>query len=678
MLPPIARPPDSAQDRKGPLEAPQAEKNTFHLALTMAGTVSAAAYTAGVVDFLVEAMDAWEAAKANRPAEVPDHKLVLHAISGTSGGGITAAITAATLHSSFVPVSHPNATEVVAPPPPLNRLYDTWVRAIDMSKLLGTSDLDGGGKPQSLLNSDALDRIAGKVLDMTQIEGRRPWVSRDLHVFTTSANLRGVPYRIGFKGTTGIGYPMLAHFNFQHFLVRADALPRDSEGREQPRWLTRLDPALIGPGAATANGWRSLANAALATCAFPLGLKARYLAQEPGFYEAVQWPYPTEQGRIAFASVTPNWYVDLGRNGPAAPTAPVDFLNVDGGAINNEPFELARVALSGLGGRNPRDALAADRAVVMIDPLYRADEGPDPVNRDGTPIVVDGKPMRGRIARRNDPSLYSVFGSLAGMLVAHARFKPGDLALAADETVFSRFLVAPRAPARDGAYDKYAIFGELMGAFGAFFHEGLRDYDYRLGRYNAQAFLGQWFALPEKNALFDSWIDGGRSPLADQCCVKRNGVPVMIQEFRHGQPVGASQRLIPIIPLMPHLVPRVPLPDRGTLLHHLDFARHETGIRARLDALFRAVAREFVPQPGGSIWRRLWSWAPMWAANRGWGLVYRSFIAARLRALFETAKREACETVRLGTAPPATVQQPVPDGWRIAPRSEPEPRAPGA
>jgi hypothetical protein len=40
-----------------------AEDRTFELAVVMAGAISAGAYTAGVMDFLFEALDAYEDAK---------------------------------------------------------------------------------------------------------------------------------------------------------------------------------------------------------------------------------------------------------------------------------------------------------------------------------------------------------------------------------------------------------------------------------------------------------------------------------------------------------------------------------------------------------------------------------------------------------------------------------------
>ena len=63
----------------------------FHLGITMSGAISAGAYTAGVLDYLIEALDAWEE-KKRQGAAVPDHHIGLKVISGASAGSITAAI----------------------------------------------------------------------------------------------------------------------------------------------------------------------------------------------------------------------------------------------------------------------------------------------------------------------------------------------------------------------------------------------------------------------------------------------------------------------------------------------------------------------------------------------------------------------------------------------------------
>ena len=67
------------------------ERGGFNIGLAMAGAASAGAYTAGVFDFLVEALDEWQKAKV-RGDDVPRHEVFISAISGSSAGGTTAAL----------------------------------------------------------------------------------------------------------------------------------------------------------------------------------------------------------------------------------------------------------------------------------------------------------------------------------------------------------------------------------------------------------------------------------------------------------------------------------------------------------------------------------------------------------------------------------------------------------
>ena len=100
----------------------------------------------------------------------------------------------------------------------------------------------------------------------------------------------------------------------------------------------------------------------------------------------------------------------------------IKSLNVDGGACNNEPIDIARRVLAGYGGKNPRERLKAYRATILIDPFTDGGKlGPtDPTNEPFTPLI-----------------------RLLGGLVSQARFKPEELALAQEEDVFSRFMIAP-------------------------------------------------------------------------------------------------------------------------------------------------------------------------------------------------------------------------------------------
>ena len=60
---------------------------TFEIGLVMAGAASAGAYTAGVVDFLIEALQAWEDAKATGDPRSPTTRSRSSVAAGTSAGG---------------------------------------------------------------------------------------------------------------------------------------------------------------------------------------------------------------------------------------------------------------------------------------------------------------------------------------------------------------------------------------------------------------------------------------------------------------------------------------------------------------------------------------------------------------------------------------------------------------
>ena len=70
----------------------------FQIALAMSGAISAGAYTAGVFDFLIQALDEWEtASKSPDASTIPNHFVGIKAMSGSSAGAIAAAIGAVAL-----------------------------------------------------------------------------------------------------------------------------------------------------------------------------------------------------------------------------------------------------------------------------------------------------------------------------------------------------------------------------------------------------------------------------------------------------------------------------------------------------------------------------------------------------------------------------------------------------
>ena len=92
---------------------------------------------------------------------------------------------------------------------------------------------------------------------------------------------------------------------------------------------------------------------------------------------------------------------------------------------------------------------------------------------------------------------------LLSAMKQQCRFKPEELALAADANVYSRFLVAPTGGGYTGKLNgDGALAGAGLGAFAGFLALAFREHDYQLGRRNAQQFLRCHFTLPLTNGLF--------------------------------------------------------------------------------------------------------------------------------------------------------------------------------
>jgi hypothetical protein len=129
--------------------------------------------------------------------------------------------------------------------------------------------------------------------------------------------------------------------------------------------------------------------------------------------------------------------------------------------------------------------------VVLIDPFVgRIPAGPTSADESPLPRI----PFQLFDAYRNN-----------------ARYKPSELALAADDGVYSRFLVAPDRGDPEARSDGRAIASGALGGFSGFLSEEFRRHDFFLGRRNCQRFLAEWFALPEGNHLFARWSAADRS-----------------------------------------------------------------------------------------------------------------------------------------------------------------------
>ena len=57
------------------------EEAAFDIAFALSGAISAGAYTAGVLDYFFQAMNAWNQAKEGDPAGTPQHSIGLELLT---------------------------------------------------------------------------------------------------------------------------------------------------------------------------------------------------------------------------------------------------------------------------------------------------------------------------------------------------------------------------------------------------------------------------------------------------------------------------------------------------------------------------------------------------------------------------------------------------------------------
>ena len=509
-----------------PAAAP-AHDGVFTLGLAMAGAISAGAYTAGVLDFLVRALEAHEGSRGD--PDGPRHRVVLKAMSGASAGGVCAALATAGLARGLTLTAARMRTgedeqvyhHVLGP------LHDIWVERIDLAQgdaLLGQGDLRRGPL-RSLINSDVLDRQAKAVLEPVAWNGRRHgWLAEELDVFLTVTHLDGVPFvapfRQGDAPAPGApvrgGHAMARHDFARHFRVHGlGSAPGGSPWLQM--WGDAGVPLRLPPSGtpipfhADGDAWSELRLTAFASGAFPAGLVSRKLRATADEFHVVHggegrggaMPYDIDPAERP----CPDHDFFRGDAGAA-----LQVHSVDGGVCNNEPFELVRYAIRAKTrdpeappwrlAANPRSSKDADRAVIMVDPFP---EGPE---------------FRGETVPPEALALGPTLAKLLPTLLNQARFKPLELIEATDPDVHSRWLVAPsrrlhageaqpaegdRRGRRLDRRGAEAIASGCLGGFGGFLHDAFRRHDFILGQRNCQSFLMNHFGVHPDNPLLQGW-----------------------------------------------------------------------------------------------------------------------------------------------------------------------------
>jgi len=518
----------------------------FRLGINMAGAVSAGAYTAGVLDFLTEALDEWYAAKDSGDA-VPSHDIQLDVFSGASAGGMCAAIASIMLQGEFEHI-HDASQEGTT-----NRFYESWVNKIDIRELLQTRDLQPQAPVYSLLDCTIIDEIAKYALVPGAPKIRR-YISPNLTLFLTLTNLIGIPYSLNDIGAGSLEESTLYH---------ADRLRFETVRPGESTSIATAKPLPLGRPHEGA--WALLAEAAKATGAFPIFLRPRQLKRDSADYAYPMWE-SINRSATSDPPIRPDWSPEIGET--------INTINVDGGVIDNDPFDVAHDYLASLApprtdNQNPREPLKAERAVITVSPF------PSQGQFSSKPVFAE------------EATLLSSLTRLISTFISQSRFFGESLAVITTGTS-SRFVIAPSDTALPPGTP--ALQCASLGAFGGFFERSFRAHDFQLGRRNCQQFLRYHFALPAQNPI----IASGLATLGPQ------SVDVLTR-FRVKAPPDATSELdsdwVPLIPLCSEVVRTdVPEPPHGKITED-DLNEIVNLIDKRLRVLMPLLLRDVPSEP---------------------------------------------------------------------------------
>lgn len=489
----------------------------FRLGIAMAGAVSAGAYTAGVIDYLLETLRDWQVEKDKNRAimevlfpekeengkltesevkkleekgynfAIPMHDVIIEVFGGASAGAMTAAVTTLALCTEIKPV----ATRVEGDKPTGNLIYDAWVnlndgKASDDSTLIqmfGTEDLNDEKKRiPSLLNSKPILRIGQKAAQVLKDKSGTlkklsdyPYISEKLEIILSLCSLRGIPIEIGFEADKQNGEHLGAHRMKVHKLYAHFGICDNP-----PDHILPLDPS-------SNDHLDNLINCAVASGAFPFGLSSVQV-QQPKEGKKKEGIIPAPDSNYLEAQIRRLFYANQEEgNGNVRMVPGVGHFEttvVDGGTINNEPFgEVLKI----LERHSEEDRLALEAA--LPEGSTNSNQTPDYyalLMID--PFPNDNKPEAPFEATESiEQMLFPLFGAVRGQ----AMVKEKEIT-AGFKLKHTRGLIKPQ----DGDKE-YPIASGSLGGFGGFFKKEFREHDFFLGRKNCQAFLRKYFFIEQ-------------------------------------------------------------------------------------------------------------------------------------------------------------------------------------
>lgn len=265
-------------------------------------------------------------------------------------------------------------------------------------------------------------------------------------------------------------YYMQVHQDYACFELTADG----QAGAGTPGWMP-LD-IKTGINAQTA------IDAAMATGAFPIAFRARKVTRPN---DIVNNNPLFDKKMLEAIQITAN---------------PYQSLNIDGGMINNEPFDKVREVLSeACGQADPalyNNYNTFNSTVLMIAPF------------------PGSKPVDIKLIDR----LMHVMGLTLSAMISQMRSKAAQVVDAMNESCAGQYLIDPSREFRKADGTKVPIQGEraiacgALGGFSGFLNKEFRVHDYFLGRHNCKIFLRDYFTIPDsaknENPIFKAGYEG--------------------------------------------------------------------------------------------------------------------------------------------------------------------------
>lgn len=491
----------------------------FHIGLCMAGSISAGAYTAGVIDYLQEALDNWEQAKLAGDLSLPSHQAVVDLMGGASGGGITAALAFFGLHSK-IDHAHLDADgRKFQVDPEQNVYWKTWVELTKndiFSELLEDSDIKKGYIP-SLLNASFVDEVAAIFETAITEAGLDPLSPAYLHekaeLFMTLFNVTGIKYEINSKSPSAKKQFLSQHRDIAHFQWGDQY---DNDGRMEVSFNQKRN-------------LNTLLDSAKATGAFPVGLAARLVTREAKYI----WENP-----FFLKNKFEKANIKLG-DGILNGTDRYTSLNGDGGTANNEPIEFCRDLMLNMRIKDYQD-IPEDQNNEKSNETQKAIKRKSLTN--SSVILIDPFPSYDfELHAPTEESIHLMkyvpkfIFSLASQLIFDAK----DAFDAYDKNNYGLHIIAP---SKEGVpKPQYAIACGSLGGFGGFFNKEFRIHDFFLGRHNCQSFLRKYFVVDLREP------EGTEDYKCVQAVIKGyEGKTEAIERFSYIDESGKC--LVPIIP----------------------------------------------------------------------------------------------------------------------------------